>query len=30
MEVSSLSARGDRCIPYPHHYSTAFAFSIIL
>jgi len=30
MEVSRLSSRGDRCIPYPHHYSEAFAFSIIL
>ena len=29
-EVSALSSRGDRCIPYPDHYSPAFAFSAIL
>ena len=29
-EVSALSGRGDRCIPYPDHYSPAFAFSAIL
>ncbi len=29
-EVSALSSRGNRCIPYPHHYSPAFAFSEIL
>jgi hypothetical protein len=29
-EVSALSGRGDRCIPYPGHYSPAFAFSAIL
>ena len=29
-EVSALSSRGDRCIPYPSHYSPAFAFSAIL
>jgi len=29
-EVSTLSSRGDRCIPYPGHYSPAFAFSAIL
>ena len=29
-EVSTLSGRGDRCIPYPDHYSPAFAFSAIL
>jgi len=29
-EVSALSGRGDRCIPYPGHYSRAFAFSAIL
>jgi len=30
MEVCTLSRRGDRFIPYPHHYSEAFASSIIL
>lgn len=30
MEVSTLSRRGDRFIPYPRHYSEAFAFSILL
>ena len=30
MEVSTLSRQGDRFIPYPHHYSEAFAFSILL
>ncbi len=30
MEVSRLSSRGNRCIPYPPRYSEAFAFSIIL
>lgn len=30
MEVCTLSRRGDRFIPYPDHYSPAFAFSIIL
>ena len=29
-EVSALSGRGNRCIPYPDHYSPAFAFSAIL
>ena len=29
-EVSTLSGRGNRCIPYPDHYSPAFAFSAIL
>jgi hypothetical protein len=29
-EVSALSSRGDRCIPYPDHYSPAFACSAIL
>jgi hypothetical protein len=29
-EVSALSSRGNRCIPYPSHYSPAFAFSAIL
>ena len=29
-EVSALSGQGDRCIPYPGHYSPAFAFSAIL
>jgi hypothetical protein len=29
-EVSALSSRGNRCIPYPGHYSPAFAFSAIL
>ena len=29
VEVSTLSGRGDRCIPYPSHYSPAFAFSTI-
>jgi hypothetical protein len=29
-EVSALSGWGDRCIPYPGHYSPAFAFSAIL
>ena len=29
-EVSTLSGWGDRCIPYPDHYSPAFAFSAIL
>ena len=29
-EVSALSSRGDRCIPYPDLYSPAFAFSAIL
>lgn len=29
-EVSALSSRGDRCIPYPDRYSPAFAFSAIL
>lgn len=29
MEVSTLSGRGDRCIPYPSHYSSAFASSTI-
>ena len=29
-EVSTLSGRGDLCIPYPDHYSPAFAFSAIL
>src|SRR5690349_7003238 len=29
-EVSALSSRGDRCIPYPGRYSPAFAFSAIL
>ena len=29
-EVSTLSGRGDRCIPYPDRYSPAFAFSAIL
>ena len=29
-EVSALSGRGNRCIPYPNHYSPAFAFSAIL
>ena len=29
-EVSTLSGRGDLCIPYLHHYSAAFAFSVIL
>jgi hypothetical protein len=29
-EVSILSGRGDRCIPYPDHYSPAFASSAIL
>ena len=29
-EVSALSSRGNRCIPYPDHYSPAFAFSAIL
>ena len=29
-EVSALSSRGDRCIPYSDHYSPAFAFSAIL
>jgi hypothetical protein len=29
-EVSTLSGRGDRCIPYPDHYSPAFACSVIL
>jgi hypothetical protein len=30
MEVSTLSRRGNRSIPYPLHYREAFAFSIIL
>jgi hypothetical protein len=30
MEVCTLSRRGNRFIPYPRHYSEAFAFSIIL
>jgi len=30
VEVSTLSGRGNRCIPYPDHYSPAFAFSTIL
>ena len=30
MEVSTLSGRGDRCIPYPDHYSPAFACSTFL
>ncbi len=29
-EVSALSGRGNRCIPYPDHCSPAFAFSAIL
>ena len=29
-EVSTLSSRGNRCIPCPDHYSPAFAFSAIL
>ncbi|MBQ1766587.1 MAG: hypothetical protein IIZ92_27295, partial [Aquincola sp.] len=29
-EVSALSGWGNRCIPYPDHYSPAFAFSAIL
>lgn len=29
-EVSALSGWGDHCIPYPDHYSPAFAFSAIL
>jgi hypothetical protein len=29
-EVSTLAGRGDRCIPYPDHYSPAFACSAIL
>ena len=29
-EVSALSSRGNRCIPYPGHYSPAFASSAIL
>lgn len=29
-EVSALSGWGNRCIPYPSHYSPAFAFSAIL
>jgi hypothetical protein len=29
-EVSALSSRGDRCIPYPDLYSPVFAFSAIL
>lgn len=29
-EVSALSGRGDLCIPYPDHYSPAFACSAIL
>ena len=28
-EVSALSGRGDHCIPYPSHYSPAFAISAI-
>jgi len=30
MEVCTLSRQGNRFIPYPPHYRTAFAFSIIL
>src|SRR5208282_4501392 len=30
MEVSPLSRRGNRCIPYPAHYRPAFAFSMII
>ncbi len=30
VEVSTLSGRGDRCIPYPGHYSPAFACSTFL
>jgi hypothetical protein len=30
VEVCTLSGRGNRFIPYPHHYSRAFAFSTIL
>jgi len=30
VEVSTLSRRGDRCIPYPTDYGPAFAFSTIL
>jgi hypothetical protein len=30
VEVCTLSRRGDRFIPYPRHYSAAFAFSTIL
>jgi len=30
MEVSTLSRRGNRSIPYPLHYREAFAFSILL
>jgi len=30
VDVSTLSGRGDRCIPYPCHYSPAFAFSTLL
>jgi hypothetical protein len=30
MEVSTLSRWGDRYIPYPHRYSGAFAFSILV
>gem|GEM_PF-6209762 len=30
MEVSTLSGQGDLFIPYPRHYSKAFAFSTIL
>ena len=29
-EVCTLSGRGDRFIPYPDHYSRAFAFSALL
>jgi hypothetical protein len=30
VEVSTLSGRGDRCSPYPDHYSPAFACSTFL
>ena len=30
MEVCTLSRQGNHFIPYPCHYSKAFAFSILL